>query len=238
MAANEKTTTKKKKVTTKKATNTGATKKKTTKKASKKGPRKTPLKKREREAIKKRLVTHYGVTVIGKALENATKPNEEEVVLIQWRKKLEQELEDEQRDIDEYYKSIDSEYKKVGRPKSVLNWKEFEYLCSIGCTLDEIAGFFQMSKRALQDKVKAEFDETFSERYEKLSQGMKVSLRRKQFQVAMDGDTKMLTFLGKNVLGQKEKLDFEGEVKVNSWVDLVNNLDPENANDNKEENNE
>jgi hypothetical protein len=43
----------------------------------------------------------------------------------------------------------------------------------------------------------------------------------------MEGDTQMLKFLGKNMLGQKEKVEFDGEVKVNSWVDLITNIDPD-----------
>lgn len=229
---NDKTTkqTKKKKTVTKKTANAGTKKKKTAKKASKKTQksidnRKSELRKEERETIYKQLVGHFGATKIDEVLSNCKYKKDQDPILLQWKKKLEQELEDERRSVEEYYKTIDAEWKTVGRPKSVLNWKEFEYLCSIGCTLDEIAGFFQVCKRTLQEKVKEEFGETFTERYEKLSQGMKVSLRRRQFQVAMEGDTNMLKFLGKNVLGQRDKLDFEGEVKVNSWVDLMNNLE-------------
>jgi len=222
------TTPKKKKAVTKKVVNGKSAKKKTRKASEKTAARKTRLKPEERVAIKKKLVAHFGASKIATAIEHCTKKNELDTILIQWKKKLEQELEDEQRDIKDYYEQIDDEYKRVGRPKSLFNWKEMEFLCSIGCTLDEIAGFFQCSKTTIQERIKEEYDgKTFTEYYEGFSQGIKVSLRRKQLAVALDGDVAMLKWLGVNILGQKNKLDFEGEIKVNSWVDLMNNLEPE-----------
>lgn len=211
----------------------------TTRKASKKtAARKSRLKPNEREDIKRKLIGHFGKSQVGTILKECVRKLDYDRVLLLWKKKLEEEIEAQERDVREYYLEIDAEYKSVGRPKSVFNWKEFEHLCSIGCTLDEMAGFFQISKTAMQDRVREEFNETFTERYEKLSQGIKVSLRRKQIKVAMDGDVPMLKFLGKNILGQKEKIDFDGEVKVNSWVDLINNLEPEKVNGKEEATNE
>jgi len=222
----EKTTTKKKKATTKKPSKSPAKKKAKRKASEKTSVRKYRLRPEERISIKSRLVAHFGKTKVATALSNCKLKADLDAVLLQWKRKLEQEIEDEERNVNEYYTQIDKEYKSVGRPKSVFNWKEFDYLCSIGCTLEEMAGFFQLSKCELQRKVKQEYSESFSEYYEKKSQGIKIGLRRRQIQAAMDGSDTMLKFLGKNILGQKEKLDFEGEVKVNSWVDLVNNLDP------------
>ena len=221
----EKKPTKKKKAVTKKKADGTAKKKKTGKASEKTANRKARLKAHERLDIKRKIIAHFGKSKIAVALENCKFKQDQDAVLLHWKKKLEQEIEAEERDVSDYYAEIDKEYKSVGRPRSVFNWKEFEYLCSIGCLLEEMAGFFQITKLCLQDKVKAEYNETFSERYEKLSQGMNVALRRKQFHVAMEGDTAMLKFLGKNKLGQKEKIDFDGEVKVNSWVDLMNNLE-------------
>lgn len=199
-------------------------KKKSTRSASTKA--RGQFNKGEREKWLKIVKEHFGASYVDPILKNAgRKICEWEPALRQLKAKMEQELEDEKRDLDEYYKKIDKEWKTVGRPKSVFNEKELKYLCSIHCTFDEIAGFFQMNKDVLSRKIKQEYGITFTEFYEKNSQGAKVSLRRRQIQAAMDGDTKMLIFLGKNMLGQKEKLDFEGEVKVNSWVDLMNNLD-------------
>lgn len=200
-------------------------------KASEKtGARTSRLRPSEREDIRKKITEYFGASKIDKALLNAKKVADLDPILLQFKKQMEAELEDERREVEEYYKKIDAEYKTVGRPKSVFNERELKYLCSIHCTLDEIAGFFQMHKDTLQRKIREEYAITWSEFYERNSQGSKVALRRRQIQAAMEGDTKMLVFLGKNMLGQKEKIDFDGEVKVNSWVDLINNLDPEGGN--------
>ena len=208
-------------------------KKKVVKKASEKtAKRKAPFSVKERENIKRLLIAHYGASKIAKALEPCVKVSQYNVVYKHWKRKMEIELEQQRVDAEAYYKTIDSEYKSIGRPKSELNWTEFDFLCSIGCTLEEIAGFFQLNKNSLALRVKEEFGETFPVRYEKLSQGVKISLRRAQIKKAILGeDGPMQKFLGINMLGQKNKIDFEGEVKVNSWVDLVQNLEDEEKKD-------
>lgn len=187
--------------------------------------RKSRLRPAEREDIRNKITKHFGASKIDKALVHAKKVADLDPILLQFKKTMEAELEDERREVEEYYKKIDAEYKTVGRPKSVFNERELKYLCSIHCTLDEIAGFFQMHKDTLKRKIKEEYGITWSVFYEQNSQGSKVALRRRQIQAAMEGDTQMLKFLGKNMLGQKEKVEFDGEVKVNSWVDLISNLE-------------
>jgi hypothetical protein len=215
----------KKKVTRKKA-----------KASEKTGARTSRLKPAERESYRQKITEYFGASKIDKALLAAKTVKDLDPILIQFKKKMEAELEDEKRDVEEYYKKIDAEYKTVGRPKSVFNEKELKYLCSIHCTLEEIAGFFQMNKQVLSRKIKEEYNISWTEFYERNSQGSKVSLRRRQIQAAMEGDTQMLKFLGKNMLGQKEKVEFDGEVKVNSWVDLITNIDPDALTGNKEDN--
>ena len=179
----------------------------------------------EREFLRVKLVEYFGNSKVEKRTITAKNMVELDTVLTILRKQMEQELAVQEIELEDYYAKIDEEYKKVGRPKSVFNWRELDYLCSIGCNLDEIAGFFQITKDALKRRVKDEFGISFNEYYETKSQGIKVALRRAQIAQALSGDTAMLKFLGKNVLGQKEKIDFDGEVKVNSWVDMVNNLE-------------
>lgn len=217
-----------------KGSTNGSGKKKVARKAAKAsektGARKARLKPAERESYRKKITEYFGASKIDKVLVKAPNIKELEILIVQFKKKMEQELEDEKRDIEEYYKKIDAEYKTVGRPKSVFNEKELKYLCSIHCTLEEIAGFFQMNKDVLRRRIKEEYGISWTEFYERNSQGSKVSLRRRQIQAAMEGDTAMLKFLGKNMLGQKEKVEFDGEVKVNSWVDLITNIDPGGTN--------
>jgi hypothetical protein len=199
-----------------------------------KSTRKTPMTRTEIENITKRLIVHYGKTRVENILNPAKTIKDKTSVLVLWRKKLEDEIEQQKIDIDDYYKEIDAEFKNVCRPSSIFNRKEFEYLCSIGCNIHEISGFFRMNTGDFSSLIKDEYGESFTEISEKFSQGVKISLRRAQIKKAIiDGDGPMQKFLGINMLGQKNKIDFDGEVKVNSWVDLVNNLENEKNEDEK-----
>ncbi len=173
------------------------------------------------------MVAHFGASFVDKALLGCAVISHLDEALKDLRLRMEKEVEHDEADAKEYFEKIDAEYKTIGRPKSVFNWREIEYLCSINCSIQEIAGFFQVSKDTIMRRIKEEYGINWAEYYERNSQGTRVALRRRQVQAAMEGSDAMLKFLGKNLLGQKEKIDFEGEVKVNSWVDLMNNLDDE-----------
>jgi hypothetical protein len=56
--------------------------------------------------------------------------------------------------------------------------------------------------------------------YEEGRDNIKVSLRRKQIELALDGSIPLLIFLGKNLLGQSDKVEEKTEGKVVfSWDD-------------------
>lgn len=95
--------------------------------------------------------------------------------------------------------------KKRGRPKINIDWTEFDKLCLIQCTLEEIADWFECSIDTIENRCKSEKRLIFSEYFKKKSVGGKISLRRKQFQMAQDGNVALLIFLGKQYLGQKDK---------------------------------
>ncbi len=91
-----------------------------------------------------------------------------------------------------------------GRPKIPINWEEFDKLCLIQCTLEEIASWFKCSIDTIEGRCKAEKSVGFSEYFKKNSVGGRISLRRKQFQVANAGNVALLIFLGKQYLGQSD----------------------------------
>lgn len=95
---------------------------------------------------------------------------------------------------------------KMGRPRKEIDRDQFEKLCAIWTTLEEIAGWFECSVDTIERWVKRTYQKSFAETYaEKCSRG-KVSLRRKQFEVAMSGSVPMLIFLGKQQLGQSDQV--------------------------------
>ena len=96
---------------------------------------------------------------------------------------------------------------KMGRPEIEITK---EKLCGMQCTLVEIAGFFNCSEDTIENWCKKTYKgQTFSEVFKRKSAKGKISVRRKQFQVAESGNATMLIWLGKQYLGQTEKQDVE-----------------------------
>lgn len=87
-----------------------------------------------------------------------------------------------------------------GRPKKEIDYDAVEKLAMIQCTQEEIASFLNISTRTLQK------DEEFLRIYKRGMDNGKISLRRKQFKIA-DKNPSMAIFLGKQYLGQTDKID-------------------------------
>ena len=122
----------------------------------------------------------------------------------------------------------------VGRPPKPLNKKEFEKLCHMLCTTSEIAAYFEMSKDTLYEAVKREYKENFSTIYAQKKEGGKISLRRKQHQLA-EKSAAVAIFLGKNYLGQSDKQEIVQETthKVEGIEAFIERLDREADESNK-----
>lgn len=109
-----------------------------------------------------------------------------------------------------------------GRPKIEINQQNFESLCRLQCTLEEIAGFFKCSVDTIQNWCKTTYGENFSAVYKKHSDVGKISLRRYQFKLAEKNAT-MAIWLGKQILGQRDVqvIDQSLEVKKNPFEGLT-----------------
>ncbi len=95
--------------------------------------------------------------------------------------------------------------KKAGRPRVNINWDELNKLCALQCTAVEIAYFFDCSVDTIERRIKDHDGVTFAEYFKKHSSEGKISLRRAQYSKAMEGNVPMLIWLGKQILGQKDK---------------------------------
>ena len=96
--------------------------------------------------------------------------------------------------------------KKLGRPKKDINKQQFENLCGLQCTLEEIAAFFDCSVDTIERFCKREYKNTFAEVF-KLKRGIgKISLRRSQWKLA-EKYPAMAIFLGKQYLEQTDKVE-------------------------------
>jgi len=97
--------------------------------------------------------------------------------------------------------------RKFGRPAIEIDFDILENLCRMFCTLEEIAGCFSCSEDTIQRRIREEYDMTFAEYWKQFSAHGKMSLRRKQFESAMNGNTALLIYLGDKFLESPAKLE-------------------------------
>lgn len=97
-----------------------------------------------------------------------------------------------------------------GRPKIILDYDKIEKLAMIHCTQEEIATIIGVSVDTLQR------DPQFCGIYKSGLDKGRSSLRRLQWKAAEAGDKTMLVWLGKQLLGQRDKQDIENTVKMES----------------------
>ena len=82
----------------------------------------------------------------------------------------------------------------MARPRLKIDVAQLEKLAMIGCTTEEMAGFFECSRDTLERRFAAILN--------KGKQSGKIRLRRIQMQIAERGNAAMAIWLGKIMLGQ------------------------------------
>tara|TARA_Y100001938_G_scaffold126371_1_gene178243 strand:+ start:15 stop:320 length:306 start_codon:yes stop_codon:yes gene_type:complete len=88
----------------------------------------------------------------------------------------------------------------MARPKKYnIDTKQVQKLASLGCTNKEISEFFGCSADLLE--------KSYSEFLTKGRAEQKIRLRQLQWQSAEKGNVVMQIFLGKNMLGQQDKIE-------------------------------
>jgi len=88
----------------------------------------------------------------------------------------------------------------MARPKKYnINEKEVFKLASYGCTNVEIADFYGCDEGLIR--------KSYSEFLTKGRANVKIRLRKLQWQSAENGNVTMQIFLGKNILGQQDRLE-------------------------------
>lgn len=92
-----------------------------------------------------------------------------------------------------------------GRPPKEINQEQFEALCRIQCTEEEICSVLGVDEATLIKWCKANYGETFSKIFKDKKLGGKASLRRMQWKLAEKNVT-MSIWLGKQYLGQSEQI--------------------------------
>lgn len=98
---------------------------------------------------------------------------------------------------------------KDGRPKISLDWNEFDRLCAMQCTLQEIAEWFHCSTDTIERRVKEEKSMSFAEYFDKKRVAGKIALRRNMLRLSERSAT-MAKFLAQNWLDMKETYALTG----------------------------
>lgn len=116
-----------------------------------------------------------------------------------------------------------------GRPRIEIDENQFNKLCELQCTEEEIAGFFECSVETLNNWCKRTFGCTFFEKYRQKATRGKIALRRLQLQHAQKSPS-MAIFLGKQWLGQRDRIEQTATIEVEDLSPLAAML----ADDSKE----
>lgn len=97
---------------------------------------------------------------------------------------------------------------QVGRRAKDLDFDLVVKMRMAGCPDTEIAAELNIDVKTLTNKLKQ--DPLFAAVYERADDRGRSILRRRQFVKAVDGDNTMLIWLGKNRLGQKDRIEDTG----------------------------
>lgn len=110
---------------------------------------------------------------------------------------------------------------KVGRPRKEIDKRQFEHLCGLQCTQEEVCSFFDLSDKTLTRWCKETYGKSFSEVFQEKRAVGKISLRRNQWKLA-EKNAAMAIFLGKNYLGQ---MDSAKVVIAEADQDVINEVE-------------
>ena len=91
----------------------------------------------------------------------------------------------------------------MARPHKKIDKLQFENLCGLQCTLDEMCGFFGCCTDTLEKWCIRTYGQGFSEVFRQKRGLGKISLRRSQWRLA-EKNANMAIWLGKQYLGQTD----------------------------------
>lgn len=116
---------------------------------------------------------------------------------------------------------------QIKQKQAKIDQIQFEKLCGLQCTESEIEGYFQVSKDTLIRWCKETYGTDFATIYEQKKGNGKIALRRYQLQQAEKNAT-MAIWLGKQYLGQTDKFEGTGEIKLPVFnINVTDNKDLE-----------
>jgi hypothetical protein len=107
----------------------------------------------------------------------------------------------------------------MARPRKEIDKKQFENLCGLQCTKEEICAFFEITDKTLDGWCKRTYNMSFSDVFREKRGIGRISLRRSQFELAKKNAT-MAIWLGKQYLNQSDHVQIE-VTKENNLLDVI-----------------
>jgi len=109
-------------------------------------------------------------------------------------------------------KNVGVKKKNVGgRPKVKMGLEEVENLSRLNCTMDELAAYFGVDVRTVQ--LRAQKEPKFRAAIERGQAMGRLSVRRQQIRLLEQGNPTISIWLGKQLLGQRDRLEAEVTMK-------------------------
>jgi hypothetical protein len=111
----------------------------------------------------------------------------------------------------------------AGRKPVKIDLEQLEKLCGLQCTDAEIAAWFHVSTRTIENRRK---HRTFAEAMERGRAKGRISVRQYQMKLLEAGNATMAVWLGKRLLGQRDAITAEhvgnggGPIRVTVKPDL------------------
>ena len=116
----------------------------------------------------------------------------------------------------------------MGRKKVKIDYDTVKNLAKICCTQEEIASVMGCSVKTLQRRRQ------FNKAYQDGLNDARASLRRLQWRSAANGNITMQIFLGKNLLGQRDRFAEDERSEDKEKVTIINDLPQEPPNETPE----
>lgn len=113
--------------------------------------------------------------------------------------------------------------KKNGRPRIEIDKEQFEKLCGLQCTKEEISAFFNCSDDTIERWCDREYGKSFAVVFKQKREFGKISLRRTQFKLA-EKSAAMAIFLGKNMLGQTDHVEIVDNTPIEKLDAILGSL--------------
>jgi len=103
----------------------------------------------------------------------------------------------------------------MGRPPIKIDPKQVKQLARIGCTYPEMAAVLGCERKTLMRR--------FGTAVKEGQEHLKASLRRMQYTSATNGSVAMQIWLGKQYLGQNEKVEVVNTELMKEEIEIISN---------------